>query len=113
MMYLTVVFHHITWAQITLRRKKQKATINNFSMNQCSAEQPPRKKEITLLVKKIKMKNKTTNLPEQHRKGKKTKRSDNQPSDKQKTTINLWMTKKQNGKQKTTINFAINTKKER
>ena len=31
------------------------------------------------------MKNKTTNLPEQHRKGKKTKRSDNnQPSDKPK-----------------------------
>jgi len=53
-------------------------------MNQCSAEQPPRKKENTLLVKKFKMKNKTTNLPEQHRKGKKMKRSNNQPSNKPK-----------------------------
>jgi len=55
-----------------------------------------RKKENTLLVKKFKM----TNLPEQHRKGKKTKRSDNQPSGKTKKTINHRMTKKQNRKQK-------------
>jgi len=63
-------------------------------MNQCSAKQPPRKKEITLLVKKFKMKNKTTNLLEQHRKGKKTKevtinlptnkKNSNQPPDDQK-----------------------------
>jgi len=59
------------------------------------------------------MKNKTTNLPEQHRKGKKTKRSNNQPSDKpknQQSTSRRPKSKTEN--KKSTINFAINTKKE-